>query len=326
MKKEGFSKISTDPSRLDARSEEVFFAELSFLKESGCGLCPRECGADRLTGEKGYCRADGRLFAARAALHFWEEPCLSGERGSGTIFFSGCNLRCVYCQNREISRGKSGKEITPQNLSEIFLRLQEQGAHNINLVTPTHYLPWILQALDTARAKGLSLPVVYNTGGYEKPETIRRLSGYVDVYLPDMKYFSPTLSARYSAAPDYFAYASASLAEMVRQVREPVFGLDGMMQKGVIVRHLILPEHIDDSKRIVRYLYETYGDTIYLSLMNQYTPMEKFPEYPELSRRLTEAEYDEVVDYAIALGVENGFIQEMCIRDSRSRSPFCRRT
>ena len=280
------------------------------IQLKGCRLCPRECGADRLAGQLGYCRADGRLFAARASLHFWEEPCLSGENGSGTVFFSGCSLGCVYCQNREISRGEAGKEITPARLADIFISLQQQGAHNINLVTPTHYLPWILDALDMARQQGLSLPVVYNTGGYEKPETIKLLSGYVDIYLPDMKYFSPELSNRYSSAPDYFEFAAASLAEMVRQTGPPVFDEGGILQRGVIVRHLVLPGHTADSKSIVEYLYRTYGDKIYQSLMNQYTPMKAFPEYPELSRRLSPQEYDEVVDYAISIGVENGFVQE----------------
>lgn len=275
-----------------------------------CTLCPRNCGVDRTGGQYGICGAGHLVKAARAALHFWEEPCISGERGSGTVFFSYCGLKCVYCQNCAISRGKSGKEFSVGRLTEIFLELQQKGAHNINLVTPTHYIPQIMEAVKKAKAAGLTLPIVYNTSGYEKPESIARLEGIVDIYLTDFKYLSPELSFQYSGAPDYAKWAKAALHEMVSQTGEAVFDGDGMMQKGVIVRHLLLPGCLDDSKNVVRYLFETYGNRIFYSLMNQYTPMEGSNVYPELGRKVTEDEYDALVDYAAALGVENGFIQE----------------
>lgn len=275
-----------------------------------CRLCPRECGVDRLNGEIGFCGKTAELSLARAALHMWEEPCISGEEGSGTVFFSGCCLRCVYCQNREIAIGDSGKTVSPQRLEEIFFELQAQGANNINLVTPTHYLPHIVSALRSAKNKGLKIPVVYNTGGYEKPESIRLLDGLVDIYLPDFKYFSAELGETLSFASDYTDHAMSSLDEMVRQVGKPVFDDRGMMKKGVIVRHLVLPEQVEDSKKVLKYLYETYGDDIFISIMSQYTPLEAMKDHPYLSRKLTNAEYDEVVDHAVDLGIENGFLQD----------------
>lgn len=275
-----------------------------------CRLCPRNCGADRLSGQRGRCGMTARLSVARAALHMWEEPCISGEEGSGTVFFSGCALGCVYCQNHEIAAGQTGKEITVERLAEIFLELQGKKANNINLVTAGHYLPQVVRALELAKAEGLEIPVVYNSGGYEKAETLRMLNGLVDIYLPDMKYMSPEIAGRYSAAPDYFQVAQTALAEMVRQTGHAVFDERDMMQRGVIVRHLQLPGCLEDSKRVIRYLYEAYGDDIYISIMNQYTPLPYVACIPELNRRITEEEYDELVDYAIDLGVENGFIQE----------------
>lgn len=294
---------------------------------SDCNLCPRSCHVDRTAGNRGYCGQTATLRVARAALHMWEEPCISGTVGSGTVFFSGCPLRCVFCQNRDIAAGQVGKEITVERLSHIFLELQEKGAANINLVTPTHFVPQIAEALRLAKAAGLILPVVYNTSSYERVETLQLLDGLVDVYLPDMKYMSRDLSRRYSHAADYFGYASAAIVEMVRQVGEPIFegtipeeaaeSTDGedeyagpMIRRGVIVRHLVLPGQIEDSKAVIRYLYETYGDRIYISIMNQYTPLSGLEPYPEIDRKLTAEEYEEVVDYAIELGVENGFIQE----------------
>lgn len=275
-----------------------------------CRLCPRECGVDRTAGQRGRCGMTDRLTVARAALHMWEEPCISGEEGSGTVFFSGCSLGCVYCQNHEIAEGQTGKEITIERLEEIFLELQEKKANNINLVTAGHYLPQVIRALELAKKNGLRIPIVYNTGGYEKVEAIRMLDGLVDIYLPDMKYMSQEIAGRYSSAPDYFMVASEALAEMVRQTGPAVFDHRDRMTRGVIVRHLQLPGCMEDSKQIIRYLYETYGDTIYISIMNQYTPLPHVVRWPELNRRITEAEYDELVDYAIDLGVENGFIQE----------------
>ena len=275
-----------------------------------CTLCPRECHVDRTAGKKGYCRATDELAVARAALHMWEEPCISGEEGSGTVFFSGCPLGCIYCQNHNISRGLAGKAITTERLAEIFLELQGKGANNINLVTPSHYVPQITEALDISRRKGLTIPIVYNCSGYEKVETLKLLEGYVDIYLPDLKYISYEPAAKYSNCRDYFPVAAKAIEEMVRQAEEARFDERGIMQKGVIVRHLALPGYLEDSKRIIKYLYETYGNRIYISIMNQYTPIIMSDVYPELNRRITEEEYKELVDYAVELGVENGFIQE----------------
>ena len=275
-----------------------------------CTLCPRRCHVNRLQGQRGACGMTAELRIARAALHPWEEPCISGEQGSGTVFFSGCPLQCVYCQNREIAAGRLGKPCTTEQLAETFLDLQAQHAHNINLVTPTHMMPRILDALQLAKEKGLHIPIVYNTGGYENPETLKLLEGWVDIYLTDFKYMSAALSGAYSHAADYAEMAKPALAEMVRQTGEARFSPDGMMRRGVIVRHLLLPGQTADSKTVVEYLYRTYGDKIWISLMNQYTPLEWVQEDPVLHRRVTQAEYDAVVDYAVELGVENGFTQE----------------
>lgn len=275
-----------------------------------CRLCPRGCGVDRLSGEQGYCGCDARLLVARAALHMWEEPCISGEEGSGTVFFSGCGLGCVFCQNQAIAKARSGRFISGERLVEIFFELQAQGANNINLVTAGHYLPQLIPALEAAKARGLSIPVVYNSGGYELPESLRLLEGLVDIYLPDLKYFDPALSRRYAQAEDYFPRAAAALEEMFRQVGEPVFDARGMLRRGMVVRHLALPGQMEDSKAILRYLWQQYGHSIYISLMSQYTPLEHCQDFPELQRKLSPAEYDELVDYAVDLGIENGFIQE----------------
>jgi putative pyruvate formate lyase activating enzyme len=249
------------------------------------------------------------IHVARASLHMWEEPCISGEKGSGTVFFTGCNLKCVFCQNHTIAIGQKGLAVSIQQLADLFLMLQEKGAHNINLVTPSHYIPSIAKALRLAKKQGLILPIVYNTSGYDSVESLSLLDGLIDVYLPDFKYVSDTLSKRYSHAEDYFEIAKASLAEMFRQVGTPVFQND-MMVKGIIVRHLLLPGCTQDSKAVINYLYTTYGNDIFISIMNQYTPLPHVKAYPELTRKVTAEEYDEVVDYAIELGVENGFIQE----------------
>ena len=274
-----------------------------------CSLCPRMCNVDREI-TTGYCGVKKTLRVARAALHFWEEPCISGEEGSGAVFFTGCNLRCVFCQNFQIARAEQGKEITVERLSEIFLELQEQKANNINLVTATHYVPQVVEALKIAKEKGLHIPVVYNCGGYETVETLKLLEGLVDIYLPDFKYVDHDRAKRYSRAEDYPEAAKKALAEMVRQQPEAEFDERGIMKKGVIVRHLMLPGGIKDSKAVVKYLYETYGNHIFISLMNQYTPLPHVAEYPEINRKVKKFEYDRLVDYAISLGVENGFIQE----------------
>ncbi|MDE7479522.1 MAG: radical SAM protein [Lachnospiraceae bacterium] len=281
-----------------------------------CVLCPRQCRIDR-TSHRGYCGENSQVSVVRASLHLWEEPCISGKAGSGTVFFSGCPLKCVFCQNREIALGKmgnKGKELTTTQLSELFLLLQDKGANNINLVTPTHFVPQTAEAVRMAKSRGLSIPVVYNTSGYERIETLQLLDGLIDIYLPDLKYYSTKLSARYSNAPDYFQYASLAIKEMVRQAGKPVFDNrysdEKLMKRGVIVRHMVMPGHVKDSKAVIKYLYETYKDDIYLSIMSQYTPPEDLNDYPEISRRVTHREYDKVVDYAIELGVENAFIQE----------------
>lgn len=283
-----------------------------------CTLCPRQCHANRLAGQRGYCGKAAGLVVARAALHMWEETCISGENGSGTVFFSGCNLGCIFCQNYKISRNgrqhgeqEIGTEITAGRLAEIFLELESQGANNINLVTPTHYVPQIIEALEIAKGEGMNLPVVYNTSGYERAETIRMLEGYVDIYLPDMKYMDPALAAEYSGAPDYPAYAKEALREMVSQTGE--FRIEeesGLMTRGVLVRHLVLPGHVRESREVIRYLHETYGNRILLSIMNQYTPMPQVRDHKHLGRRVTKREYEKVVDYALELGVEYGYIQE----------------
>lgn len=280
-----------------------------------CKLCPRECGVNRQQGKTAYCLMDGQLRVARAALHRWEEPCISGTDGSGAVFFSGCNLRCIYCQNREIAVGTRGKAITTERLAEIFLELQEQGAANINLVTPDHYLPDILIALQRAKEDGLVIPIVYNGSGYEKEEMIAELNGVVDIFLTDFKYMDGKLAEQLSHAPDYPEVAKAALSQMVKIIGEPIFDKDGMMQKGIIVRHLLLPGHKKNAEAVLEYLWETYGDSIYISLMNQYTPMthllsEKKDVPKELLRKVTKREYEQVVDFALQLGITNAFIQE----------------
>ncbi|MDE7246748.1 MAG: radical SAM protein, partial [Lachnospiraceae bacterium] len=257
---------------------------------SNCTLCPRECHVNRNAGEIGYCGQTAALTAARAALHFWEEPCLSGTNGSGAVFFSGCNLRCVYCQNHEIAQGLSGREIKVSRLSDIFLELQEKGAHNINLVTPTHFVPQIITALEEAKKQGLSVPIVYNTSAYEKIDTLKKLEGLIDIYLPDLKYQNADLSGRYSHATDYFETASRAIAEMVRQAGAPVFtdDADSLMKKGVIVRHLLLPGCEKDARRILRYLHETYKNDICVSIMNQYTPLPHVSGIPSLNRCISD--------------------------------------
>ena len=278
-----------------------------------CRLCARACGADR-TVRAGRCGMTDKIMAARAALHFWEEPCLSGTRGAGTVFFSGCPLGCIFCQNRPIALGKAGREITTERLAEIFLELQEKGAHNIDLVTPTHYVPSIIEAVRTARRgprEPLTIPVVYNTASYEMPETIRSLKDTVDIWLPDLKYDEPELSDKLARAPDYFEVACRAIDEMVALAGPPVFDEEGLLKRGVIVRHLILPGHVRSSIRILRYLHETYGDAIIVSVMNQYTPMPGVGEIlPELGRKVTRREYERVLDAALEMGLERAYYQE----------------
>ena len=284
----------------------------SFDIPSRCALCPRRCGADRAAGQAGYCGAAGTLKVARAALHFWEEPCISGARGSGTVFFSGCALKCCYCQNYPISAESFGREITVERLAEIFLELQGQGAHNINLVTPGQWQPWIIAALDKARADGLRLPIVCNTGGYETAESVARWQGYIDIWLADLKYVSPALSAQLSAAPDYFAAAKTAIEAMMAQAGRPVCDAEGMMQRGVILRHLALPGHIDDSFAVLDQM-AAWNDAdpgcFVPSLMSQYTPFYKAKE-AGIGRRITTYEYRRVVNYAVDKGLAAGYMQQ----------------
>ena len=275
-----------------------------------CELCPRKCGANRLGGKTGFCGGAKNVKIARAALHFWEEPCISGKSGSGTVFFSGCTMRCIFCQNREISRGEAGKEVSVERLAEIFLELQAKGANNINLVTPMHYAPHITAALNIARKNGLFLPVVWNTGGWELPESVDAVKDYADIWLTDFKYFDNNLAENFSNAKNYFENASSSLKKMVEQTGEAEFDDEGMMKKGVIVRHLMLPGHLEDTKNVLRWLWENFGDKIWISIMNQYTPLCSDERFPELSRTVSDEEYDEAIEYACSLGIENAFVQE----------------
>lgn len=274
-----------------------------------CLLCPRKCGIDR-NFETGFCRAGNKVKIARAALHFWEEPCISGESGSGTVFFSHCTLKCVYCQNQKISTGGSGYYVTERELADIFIDLQNRGANNINLVTPTHYVPQIINALDIAKENGLTLPILYNCGGYESTETIKMLDGYIDIYMPDMKYFDDKYAIKYSSAPNYFKTAAAALNEMYSQVGSAELDENGIMKKGMLVRHLMLPHLLFDTKKIMDYLRKTYGDKIYISLMNQYTPMPAVENIPELNQRLNPKQYETMIEYCIEHEMENVFIQE----------------
>lgn len=275
-----------------------------------CNLCPRKCNINRTTSN-GYCQVSGEgIKLARAALHFWEEPCLSGENGSGTVFFSGCNLRCVYCQNYNISSGDVAKEVSITRLSEIFFELKQRGAHNINLVTPTHYADKIIKAIKLSKDNGFDLPFVYNTSGYESVDTLKMLSGYIDIYLTDFKYWESTTSYEYSNAKDYPLVAKNALKEMLTQIPNCEFDSHGIMTKGVIVRHLLLPDLVDEAKKIVEYIYSEYGDSVFFSLMSQYTPLENVASHEKLNRKVTDTEYDELIDFAIELGIENAFVQE----------------
>lgn len=285
-----------------------------------CTLCPRNCGVDR-TRSVGFCGANDNIKLSRAALHFWEEPCISGTEGSGTVFFSGCNLACRYCQNHKISIDGFGEEITTKRLADIFLELQNKGAHNINLVTPTPYYPHIMSAIDLVRDK-MHIPFLANVGGYEKPETIRMLKGYIDIFLTDIKYKSSEISRKYSIAPDYFEYAMDSLEEMISVCGAPRY--DGkIMKSGVIVRHMVLPGFRKDSIEILKSLQKRFGvDSFILSLMSQYTPNGHLEDYPEINRRITTFEYHSVVDAALDLGFKNAYMQEKSSAKEEFTPPF----
>lgn len=293
----------------------------TLLDFTNCHLCPRNCGVNRNISE-GFCGCSSTLKAARAALHHWEEPCISGIRGSGAVFFSGCTLKCCFCQNYLISQGNLGKEITPKHLGEIFLSLQEQGAHNIDLITATQFLPLILPALDLVKHK-LHIPVVYNCGGYEKKETLALLKDYIDIYLPDLKYYSSVLSKRYSKAENYFEVASLAILSMIEQTGGLEYDQHGILQKGVIIRHMVLPGCKDDSIQLLHWMKDTLPEGNYLlSLLSQYTPFYKSCEYPEINRRITTYEYNKVLDTAIALGLTDGFMQEKSSAKEEYTPPF----
>lgn len=285
-------------------------------------LCPRGCGADRLNGQTGFCGAGASVRLARASLHHWEEPCISGSRGSGTVFFAHCSLGCAYCQNAAISNGQAGLEIGTERLAEIFLELQQKGAHNINLVTADHYLPQTLDALDIALCSGLDIPVAYNCSGWQTEDAVRMLEGRAGIFLPDFKYWGDEAAIRYSNAAGYAAVARRAIAAMAKQAGPPVFDSDGILQGGVVVRHLALPGYADDSKAIIRWLHETYGDTILLSIMSQYTPMPGMERFPELSRTISINEYDKLVDYALSIGVADAYIQEGGVASESFIPPF----
>ena len=279
-------------------------------KYENCLLCPRKCGINRGIGQTGVCGVSSEIKVARAALHYWEEPCISGKRGSGAVFFSGCSLHCVFCQNRAISDGKEGKVISKEWLSDIFIELADKGANNINLVTPGQYIPDIVWAVNDAKSRGMKLPIIYNTSGYENVTELKLLEGIVDVYLPDFKYMDNMLSAKYSRAKDYPSVAKQALSEMVRQQPDVVIDdATGLIQKGVIVRQLLLPGHVNDAKAVLKYLYDTYHDHVYISMMSQFTPI-ALKDYPEINRTVTRREYERLVDYAIKIGITNAFIQE----------------
>lgn len=282
-----------------------------YLRE--CTICPRKCAANRVdTSQKnlGVCNANNKVKISKISLHMWEEPCISGSKGSGTIFFSNCNLKCVFCQNHEISQEGFGKEVSIERLSEIFLEQQERGANNINLVTPTHYAIQIIEAIKIAKNKGLNIPILYNSNGYENVETIKLLNEYIDVYLPDLKYYNDKYAIKYSKAPNYFSIASKAIQTMYEGVGSVQFNENGLIKKGVIIRHLMLPHLLFDSKKVIDFIFSTFGHNVYISLMNQYTPMYKSYEFNELTKKLKPELYDSLIEYCLSLGIKNAFIQD----------------
>lgn len=276
-----------------------------------CTICPHNCKVDRKKGQKGRCKCDDKLKIALASLHMFEEPCISGTNGSGTVFFSNCNLNCIYCQNYEISELGKGKEISIQNLADIFLKQQQKNAHNINLVTPTMYVYQIIEAIKIAKSNGLNIPIIYNSNGYENVETIKLLDGYIDVYLPDLKYYTDSLSKKYSKVNNYFEIATNAIKEMYNQVGNATFDNEGLIKKGVIIRHLVLPNHIQNTKNILRWIKENMPEDIYVSVMAQYFPTYKANEDNLINRKLTKKEYKEVLNYLYSLNLKNGYFQEL---------------
>ena len=276
-----------------------------------CNICPHKCGVNRLNGIKGRCKCDNKINIALASVHNYEEPCISGKNGSGTVFFSNCNLNCIYCQNYEISQLGKGKEITIEHLAQIFIKQQEKNVNNINLVTPTMYIPQIIEAIKIARKKGLNIPIIYNSNGYENVETIKKLNGYIDIYLPDLKYYSNEIAKKYSKIDNYFETAISAIKEMQKQVGNPIFNEKGIIQKGVIIRHLILPHHLLNTKNILKYVKENFDENTYISIMAQYFPTYKAKEDKLINRKLTKKEYKEIENYLYLLNLKNGYIQEL---------------
>ena len=276
-----------------------------------CNICPHKCGVNRLNGIKGRCKCDNKIKIALASVHNYEEPCISGKNGSGTVFFSNCNLNCIYCQNYEISQLGKGKEITIEHLAQIFIKQQEKNVNNINLVTPTMYVPQIIEAIKIARKKGLNIPIIYNSNGYENVETIKKLNGYIDIYLPDIKYSSNEIAKKYSKIDNYFETAISAIKEMQKQVGNPIFNEKGIIQKGVVIRHLILPHHLLNTKNILKYVKENFDENTYISIMAQYFPTYKAKEDKLINRKLTKKEYKEIENYLYLLNLKNGYIQEL---------------
>ena len=276
-----------------------------------CNICPHKCNVNRLEGQVGRCQATAKVKVALASVHNFEEPCISGEKGSGTVFFSNCNLKCVFCQNYKISQGKIGKEITIEELANIFIDEQNKNVENINLVTPTMYVYHIIEAIKIARKKGLYIPIVYNTNGYENVETIKKLKGYIDIYLPDLKYSNDELACKYSGIKNYFENATKVIKEMYNQVGNPVIDENGIMKKGLIIRHLVLPNNLQNSKDVLKWINDNMDKNVYVSVMAQYFPTHKAKDYPEINRKLIKKEYEEIENYLYSLNLDNGYIQEL---------------
>lgn len=276
-----------------------------------CNLCPRKCEINRLENRKGFCGANDRIKIALADLHFYEEPCVSGKSGSGTVFFTGCNMRCKFCQNYKVSQNLIGKEIEIEELSDIFIKLQEKGANNINLVTGFMYIPHIVKSIKISRENGLKIPIVYNSSGYESVEALKLLEGYIDVYLPDFKYFYNDLGKRLSFVDNYFEKAKEAIKEMYRQVGPPKFDENGIIQKGLIIRHLVLPNHLQNTKEILKYIKKNIDDEVYVSIMAQYFPTYKSFETEDINRKLTKEEYEEIENFAMKLNIKNGYLQDL---------------
>lgn len=276
-----------------------------------CKICPHNCGVNRLNGNIGRCKSNGNIKLAMASIHNFEEPCISGENGSGTVFFSNCNMNCVFCQNYKISQQGLGREISIEELAEIFIDEQNKNAENINLVTPTMYVYHIIEAIKIAKNKGLKIPIVYNSNGYENVETIKKLDGYIDIYLPDLKYYDDDLAFKYSGVKNYFENATSAIKEMYNQVGSPVLDENGMMKKGLIIRHLVLPNNIQNSRDVLKWINDNIDKNVFVSVMAQYFPTNKAKDFPEINRKLTKEEYEEIENYLYSLDLDNGYIQEL---------------